>query len=284
MTLLPMTHAHGYNPSMEDYGGATFYAYRWHPKPNHWRTEIAIVRNGVERPLIPPPQYSQHSIEDPRFFVYRNKLHVALTIARTRVSGQSVDPCIVGYGILAQSPDGWHLENWREPLHPNNTWSKQSKNLVFWEDDKRLVFTWTTRPAHVVHSLDDGGAITAGWRTESPSCSFGNYRGGTQSFPFKGNRLRFCHAVQNNPKAVQYWGYSLAAMVFQEAPPFRILQVSQQPILTGNELYVPDCPHWKPRICIPYGAVKRGDGWRVSLGINDCQCALVDLTENDLNL
>ena len=96
--------------------------------------------------------------------------------------------------------------------------------------------------------------------------------------------MRFCHAVQNNPKAVQYWGYSLCAYVYEPKPPFRILQVSQQPILTGDERYAWDCPHWKPRICIPYGAVARGNGWRVSLGLNDCECAIVDLTDNDLNL
>lgn len=128
-----MTHSRGYNLAMADFDGATFYAYRWHPKPDHWRTEIAIVRNGREMPLVPPDQYSRHSIEDPRFFIHQNRLYISLTIARSRVTGQSVDPCIVGYGILREEKECWKLEQWTEPKHPNNVWSKTTKNIVFFE-------------------------------------------------------------------------------------------------------------------------------------------------------
>jgi len=280
---IPMVHSRGYNPSMADFNNETFYSYRWHPNPKNWRTEIAIVRNGVEKPLLPPEQYAKHSIEDGRFFVWQKKLHLSVTVARSRVSGQSLDPCISGYGELREEFEGWRLHNWIEPKHPDNTWSKATKNIVYFQRGEHLLMTWTTSPNHVVHQLDEVGRIVTGWRTESPKCPFGSYRGGTQSFSYEGSRLRFCHAVQNNPKAVQYWGYYLAAYVFEPDPPFRILKVSQQPIMGGNEFYEPNCPHWKPRICIPYGAVPRGDGWRVSIGINDCECALADVTRWDLN-
>ena len=278
-------HPNSYNLSMCEFGGSTYYTYRWHPKPDSWRTEIAIVKNGKTMPLIPPEKYKHHSIEDPRFFVFKGELHLSCTMARSRVSGQSVDPCVCGFGKLHFSDVGVYLQEWVEPKHPDNVWTKQTKNLVFREDrDGNLTMTWATYPSHVVHLLDTQGNLLTGWRTESPKCPFGNYRGGTQSFPFEGKRLRFCHSVQNNPKAVQYWGYALSCCVFEPEPPFRIVAVSQQPILSGNEAYAPDVPHWKPRICIPYGAVARGDGWRVSVGLNDCECATVDVTRWDLNL
>jgi predicted GH43/DUF377 family glycosyl hydrolase len=274
---------HGYNPSVADYDGSRYVSYRYHPKPDHWRTQMVISKDGIEKPIFPPEQYAQHSLEDGRFFMWQKKLHLSVTIARSRVSGQSLDPCISAYGELREEADGWRLHNWIEPKHPDNTWSKATKNIVYFQRGEHLLMTWMTYPNHVIHQLDEVGKLVTGWRTESPRCPFGSYRGGTQSFPFEGNRLRFCHAVQNNPKATQYWGYSLCAYVFESDPPFRILKVSQQPIIGGNEFYEPNCPHWKPRICIPYGAVPRGDGWKVSIGVNDCECALAEVTRWDLN-
>lgn len=259
-------------------------SYRYHPAASSWRTQLVIQCNGQEKPVILPEKYKDYSHEDMRFFIFNGHLMASLTVARSRVSGQSLDPCIQAYGKLEERECGWMMTNWVEPKHPDNTWSKQSKNVVFRQSGKNLTMTWATYPNHVVHLLDAQGGLVTGWRTESPKCPFGSYRGGTQSFPFDGKRLRFCHAVQNNPKATLYWGYSLAAYVFDPEPPFRIVAVSQQPILRGNEAYTPDVPHWKPRICIPYGATQDGDNFRVSIGLNDCECATVDLTREDLNL
>lgn len=286
ITIRPLhtQHAHGYNPSIAEFGGSSYLAYRFHPDLKSWRTEICIVKDGRTAPLLPPVQYKLHSLEDPRWFIYAGKLHLSVTVARSRVNGQSLDPCICAYGQIVEVGGDWTFQTWVEPKHADNVWTKQTKNLVFESSKQGLLMTWMTSPFHVVHLLDEVGKPVTGWRTESPKCPFGNFRGGTQSFGFEGKRLRFCHAVQNNPKATQYWGYSLAAYVFEPEPPFRIVAVSQQPILTGNEAYTPDCPHWKPKICIAYGAIARGDGWRVSLGLNDCECATVDLTRDDLNL
>jgi hypothetical protein len=273
----------GYNLALCDFRDASYMAYRYHPEPKSWRTQVIIICDGKEFPLRLPEQYKMHSHEDLRFFTHGGNLFASVTVARSRVSGQSLDPCIVIYGELVRDGEGYYLHNWIVPKHPDNTWAKATKNTVFFEHEGKLMVTWNTYPNHIVHRLDAQGNIATGWRTESPKCPFGSYRGGTQSLPFNGKRLRFCHAVQNNPKAVQYWGYSLCACVFEPEPPFRIVSVSQQPILAGNEAYYPGVPHWKPRIVFPLGAVARGDGWRVSIGRNDCECATVDVTLWDLN-
>ncbi len=208
----------------------------------------------------------------------------SLTVARSRVSGQSLDPCIQAYGKLEERECGWMMTNWVEPKHPDNTWSKQSKNVVFRQSGKNLTMTWATYPNHVVHLLDAQGGLVTGWRTESPKCPFGTYRGGTQSFAFDGKRLRFCHAVQNNPKTQLYWHYHLAAYLFEPDPPFRIVKVSQMPIMSGNEQYEAGVAHQKANILIPYGAVTHGNGWRISCGRNDKECVLIDVEAGDLNL
>lgn len=282
---LPTQHPNGYNLSMCEFHDSEYFSYRYHPDSKSWRTQIVIVCDGKEFPLRLPEKYKLHSHEDARFFVYNWKLCLSVTVARSRTNGQSVDPCIIAYGELVRDRDGYHLHNFIEPKHPDNVWTKQTKNVVFREDrDGNLTMTWATYPAHVVHLLDKAGGLVTGWRTESPKCPFGSYRGGTQSFPFEGKRLRFCHAVQNNPKTPLYWHYHLAAYVFEPVPPFRIVKVSQQPIMSGNESYSPGIPHHKKNILIPYGAVANGNGWSVSCGRNDHECIIVDLEASDLNL
>jgi len=200
------------------------------------------------------------------------------------MNGQSVDPCIQIVGKLEYGEKEWMIRELRQPKYGKNDMTWTEKNWVFGQYQDKLVFTYQAFPHHIVCQMGEGNTVTTSWRTESPKCQFGNYRGGTQTFDFHGNRLRFCHVVQNNPKAKLYWGYSLGCYVFEPQPPFRIVAVSQQPILTGNELYTPNCPHWKPRVVICYGAIKNGEGWTVACGRNDSECILVNVTEKDLNL
>ena len=281
---LPTAHKHAYNPSILDVNGMGMITYRWHPKDASWRTEIALQYDGKTLPVLPPKPYLKHSFEDGRLFMFKGKPHLSVTVSRSRMNGQRHDPCLTGYGELICEGDSWTLQDWIEPKHADNTWANQNKNVLFFEWGGRLMAIWNVTPNQVVLELDTAGNVVRSWKTPSPECSFGGYRGGTQPFAFNGNWLRFVHAQQVNKKSDLWWQYSLAAVEMESKPPFRVLRVSKQPILAGNELYTPDCKHWKPRICIPYGAVEREGGWLVSLGLNDCQCATVNLKEADLNL
>ncbi len=282
--IVPTLKPGGYNLGIQEWRGQTWMSYRYHPKPDHWRTQLVISREGIEGPVILPEKYKEHSHEDCRMFVMRDKLMASCVVSRSRMNGQSISPCIVGYGEVVGFKEGYRLENWIEPRHADNVWSKQTKNLVFHWSKQGLLMTWATHPKHTVHLLDDAGKIISGWVTESPKTSAGNYRGGVQSFPYNENRIRFCHSVRNNPKTPLYWGYSLIAYVFEPQPPFKIIAVSKQPILTGNEAYEPNCPHWKPKVVICYGAIKQGDDYLVSCGFNDSSCGIVKVRVCDLNL
>lgn len=258
--------------------------YRWHPRPDHWRTELVIVAAGETLPMRMPEKYKDHSAEDCRLFIYQGKPHCSITISRTRMNGQSIDPCIQVVGELDWGKKEWTLKNWRQPVYGKNDMTWTEKNWTWGQYQDKLVFTYQAYPHHIVCQMGEGNTVATSWKTESPKCNFGQYRGGTQTFDFNGKRLRFCHVVQNNPKAKLYWHYYLAAYIFEPTPPFKIIAVSQQPILSGNEDYIPNCPHQKPNVIIPYGAVKNGDGWTISCGRNDHECILVNLKESDLNL
>ncbi len=281
--IVPTVHSAGYNLSVLA-GEPRMMSYRWHPERSHWRTELAMECDGETLPIRMPDRYHNFSHEDCRLFIYQGKPHASVTISRTRVNGQSVDPCIQLVGELEWGKQAWTLKNWRQPRYGKNDMTSTEKNWVFGQYQDKLVFTYQAFPHHIVCQMGEGNMVTTSWRTESPKCNFGVYRGGTQTFDFNGKRLRFCHVVQNNPKAKMYWGYALAAYVFDPQPPFKIIAVSQQPILTGNEDYEPNCPHWKPRVTICYGAIQQGDNYLVSCGFNDSSCGLVTVRPEDLNL
>lgn len=282
-TAISTKHPGGYNPSIISFGGETLIAYRWHPNPEHWRTELAMECEGQTLPILMPDRYKEYSHEDSRLFVHGGKLHLSCTISRTRVQGQSVDPCVQIYGELVRGKKAWTFAYWRQPMYGKNDMTAAEKNWVFFEHERRLFCSYKTSPHHLVFEVGVGNETARSWKTESPICPFGDYRGGSQTFPFQNNWLRFVHVVKNNKEAKIYWHYFLAAIVIESKPPFRVLQVSQDPILTGNEEY-DQCPHWKQNIVIPYGAMKNKEGWKVSVGVNDSSCKIVDLKEEDLNL
>jgi len=254
--------------------------YRWHPADS-WRTEMVLIRDGVEYPITPPSKYAKHSIEDGRLFWYRGIPHISMTIAKSHVLGQKFDPCICGYGKIG--PEG-HITDWVEPEHKDNVWSKQTKNLVFFECAGKLYCVWEISPNQTVYELNVGKIVNE-FKTTCPPCSFGQPRGGTPPLPFgEGKSIRFFHANRRNPKSDVWWNYSLGCLIMQSRPPFKILQISKQPILSGDELYYPGHKHWKPKCLLPYGAIEQDGGWLVAMGKNDSAAVTALIKEGDLNL
>jgi hypothetical protein len=268
----------GYNLSMMEVGNNLWKTYRWHPGSS-WRTELALSINGEDRKIILPEKYAKHSHEDARLFMFRGKPHISLTVARSSVT-KSPDPCVTGYGRL--SPDGV-VHDWIEPRLGKNDWSSQEKNWNFFEWDKKLHVTYRHTPMHEVYELD-GGRVVRDYKTKPPECSFGEPRGGTQPFPFRGEWLRFFHTCQVNKKSDAWWTYHVGALVMEAKPPFRIIKVSQFPIISGDELYYPGNKHWKPKVRIPYGAIETPEGWLVAMGANDSACETIELTTKMLHL
>jgi len=277
-------HKFGYNMGQMGHGNNLLRTYRYHPDPKSWRTELALESDGRTMAVLPPEKYTKHSLEDGRLFLYQGKPHLSMTISRSRVSGQACDPCVTGFGRLDKTELGWVLANWIEPKYAKNDWTWTEKNWVFFENDGKLYFTHQTSPNHVVCEMGAGATVTKSYKSICPPCAFGEPRGGTQMFPYEGGLLRFVHTQQVNKKSDLYWTYHLAALVMENKPPFRIIRISKHPIISGNELYTPDCSHWKPRVTIPYGAIEKNGGWEVSCGLNDCASGTVSLTADQLNL
>lgn len=282
--ITPMPHAPllAYNSSQMRVGDKLWTTWRHHPDPRSWRTELTLHDGESAFPLT-VDGLEQFSHEDARLFMFRGKPHVSLTLSRSGTQGQSFSPCATGCGELVREDKAWRIRDFIRPAYEQNNWDGQVKNLAFFDWAGKLYCIWRVSPEHTVLELD-GSRVAQVFKTPCPTCSFGEPRGGTQPIERSGNWLRFFHANQVNPKSDQPWTYSLGALEMEVKPPFRVLKVSSKPILTGAERYFPGHKFWKPRVLIVYGAIPRGDGFELSCGVNDSQCATVLLKEEDLNL
>lgn len=279
LRLFKTAHEYGYNPSIIEHGNKSLISYRHHPDPKSWRTELAMT-DGVQTWKIEVPRFNDHSLEDMRLFEFQGKLHGGFTIAR---SADGFFKCVCAYGELVFGGQSWSVLNPIMPKYGRNDFSAMEKNFCFWEHSGKLYCTYQNAPEHIVLELD-GARVVKEYKTPSPKCDYGIPRGGTQQFSHNGQLLRFCHAFQKNEKSDQYWTYHLMVSLIEPQPPFTITKFSSAPILTGTEQYFHGWPRWKPRCLLPYGAVRNGDGFTVSCGINDSACATVNLTSKDLNL
>lgn len=279
VTPIPTGKEYGYNMSLLRVGDNVWKTYRYHPGKS-WRTELMLVIDGKEIPIVVPSCYAQHSIEDGRLFMFQNVPHISMTVARSRIAGQRADPCIQAYGRL--EPDGTIL-NWIEPKIGKNDWSGNEKNWSFFEYQGKLHVSYCFSPSHTVYQLNSLGKKEREYVTPVPKCSFGEPRGGTQMIPYHEHWLKFFHTNQVNPKSAAMQNYHAGAMVIESSPPFRVRQVSKFPILTGNEMFN-EAPFWKSKCMLPYGAMKSGDAYEVALGMNDSQCAIATVWKENLNL
>ncbi|MHB1099861.1 MAG: glycoside hydrolase family protein [Burkholderiales bacterium] len=179
-------------------------------------------------------------------------------------------------------------EEWQPNYGNNNGFSKE-KNWVFFEHDKKLHCIYSTDPEHVILEMD-GANVVREYRTKGPLWHWGHMRGGTPPVDM-GDGTMMCIFHSSIPTEIppHYVRYYAAAYTFESKPPFRIISISEQPILSGSEedghrvdpRYVEG---WKPYVVFPCGLVPDNDGWLVSFGINDWQCAIGRIRRDQLSL
>jgi len=186
-----------------------------------------------------------------------------------------------GYGRLKRVEGGWIIEKHFQPQMPDNDFTGMQKNLCCWEWEGQIYGAWDYK---TVVLLDRGDKCRMEYLENPPTWPYGEIRGGTSPLPFYGKWLRFFHSRVWDRANKKPWRYHIGALVMEPHPPFNVLHVSRKPILSGDESGDPMIWHYKPDVCIPYGAIEQNDGWLLSLGINDAHCAVLKLKEGDLNL
>lgn len=131
MPYIEVTGTGGYNMTIIEWNEKRIAVYRWHPKPDLWRTELAGWTGEKTVRIIPPKGFEQHSIEDGRLFVHNGKLHLSYTLAQ--MGSKELPYCVVQYGELDTSSDTWRIVNYFQPKYGKNDFTGMEKNFVFFE-------------------------------------------------------------------------------------------------------------------------------------------------------
>lgn len=271
----------GYNPSILRSGNRTLMAYRYHPA-NGPQTKLAVAeldsmyRVTADRDI----DVAGASVEDPRLFTYRGETWISYTVSSGPVGAWK---CVVRYGKLVESGSGWKVEGQFLLPFGKNDETGMEKNWVFFEHEGQLKVIYDNGTVLTVRDnavVQTDHVMPARWK-------WGSIKGGSAPLRFRDGWIRFFHSrLDTEPRPV-VWRYFVGAMI---CDPFEATKISERPILRGSEVDAIDAEerreifHHKQNVVFPGGAIEIDGGWLLSVGVNDCSCALVKITEKDLQL
>ena len=233
------------------------------------------------------PRDCEHH-EDCRLFLFRGEPYISWTSMEGYMPGVDYS-CVVKYAKLRLTGKKWSVvEEWK-PNFGDNTGFKKEKNWVFFEHKDELYFVYAMDPDHVVCKIE-GSKVVKEYKTDGAKWHWGHQRGGTPPVDLGyGRMMCIFHSSIFTEEPPHFVRYYAAAYTFENKPPFKVLQISQQPILAGSE----EDGHridprwtegWKPYVVFPCGLIADKKGWLISLGINDWQSAIARISESELML
>lgn len=272
-----------YNASTCCIHGKVWMAYRSHRMDKGGKCGIAICELDDLTPqksqwldLGGATGFEHH--EDPRLFVFNEKLHVSFSETtfpqgRPYISVQK-------YARLERANGGWKVAEVFRPRYGRNYSDEMEKNWMFFEHDGQLHAIYSAAP-HVVIELR-GDQVVKEHRTAPLTWPWGEIRGGSPPVPYGlDHYITFFHSSTPATEGVwrRYW---MGAYVFEAKAPFRVTQISPRPIAGGSERdnhgHDPRSPNsWKPFVVFPGGAIKTPNGWDVAMGVNDWRIAIAHL-------
>lgn len=273
---------YGYNPSIIRFHDKLLMAYRWHEDGTPAsKLRLAELNEGGDVVSDLPIQCSGQSKEDARLFIHRGELWMSWVDSQYPHALKST----VKYGRLALGNQP-AVENSIQLDYGNNDGESTQKNWLHFDHDGQLFCWYDCKTLLRIES----GKVVEETVIEEPRWKFGEIRGGTTPLPYKGKLLRFFHSSTRNGPRPYPWQYFCGAMLHEPEPPFNVIAVSSRPILRGTELdglsaeRKAQCSHHKPLIVFPAGAVEHGDGWALSVGVNDCESVLSIVKPENLYL
>jgi len=280
--------AYAYNPSIIRYQNRLLCVYRYHDQRD-FSTALGIAEidekgtvYGRKQLQIP---HMGGSEEDARFFMRGQ----TLCLCYVDSTYPAMPPrAVVKYGRLVEDTV-WTLQEIHQPEYGNNDIGHCQKNWVMWELNGELFCQYSTSPKTVILKLNGARADVVA-EDDGPRWSYGQIRGGTTPLPYKDKLLRFFHSAVDSELPPDFRRYFVGAMLIEPEPPFKPIAVSKRPILFGSEkdtmtdTHRSACIHFKAKVVFPLGAIPHADGFLLSCGINDSQCALVYIKPENLNL
>lgn len=284
---LPSSPRH-WNCSLLRYKGRLWLSFRYHLGSQHG-SRCATGMVPLDKNSFQPTMLAQHlnlpavtgdeHFEDARLFMFRGEVYISFTKMTGYQPGVDYK-CTVGYSKLKLKGSTWFVEEtWYPQFGRNNGWGKE-KNWIFFESNDQLWCIYQDHPTRRVIRIERDKVVET-CDTPAAVWQWGEMRGGTPPVPYGDDQmLVIFHSSLSTEERPHYRRYYGAAYLFDAKPPFTIRSISVKPLMAGSE----EDGHgfdprysagWKPFIPFPCGLVKDGgDGWLVSLGVNDWQCAV----------
>jgi beta-1,4-mannooligosaccharide phosphorylase len=159
----------------------------------------------------------------------------------------------------------------------NHRWEK---NWLWFFHDGVPHMIYTTLP-HVVVQFDEKFNARQQYSTMPKRISWpwGEPRGGTPPVRIGDEYWTFFHSSSDWKQMVSR-RYHMGCYTFSAKPPFAMKRYTQMPILSGSQY--DRFAHPKPLVVFPCGAILKNGVWQISLGVNDLDCALMEIPHSEL--
>ena len=250
-----------FNASWIRYQGKLLLAYR-----TGWQG--AMVRLSVmNEDMTPQANYTlaplrharaSYGREDPRLFIYRDRLHVSYTGTELTSKG------IVTNVLYARLNDRLGVEKVFYPHYESR--QPWEKNWVFFQSGDDLYCVYSINP-HTILKVD-GEKIVDVYETPCTHPWSGGYqRGGCSPVIFGGSLVHWFHGAWDLGDAWPTRQYNVGAYRFAPEPPFAIRSMTPHPVLLANLDSRPSDQYCAA--LFPGGAMFEGGAWRVVAGVHD---------------
>ena len=279
--IVPTKHRHGYNMCIGRVNNSMMATYRFHPNPKGWKTRLAIT-NSIDsaEEIIFPESLSKMSLEDGRIFQHNDKTYLAYVCSQ---SEYQIFRSLQAYGPLDLVDGKWTVTKHIVPKMRGNDFSGMQKNWLPISHAGKLWFIHGISGGKQISIQVDGDKVVSDVKCDAPVWGYGEIRGGV-IVRHKGKTFRFFHSRLGDGHKHYRFRYYIGVSEINPEPPFNTISVNEFPIYAGNEKYTPDCHHWKPNCALPYGAVSDDSGIKLSIGLNDCESAVLVLGDRELKL
>ncbi len=213
--------------------------------------------------------------EDPRVLVAEDKIYISCA------NYQLHNSSYIHQKVLVFDKEFNHIDN-IHPVYDGNakdclTNTKSQKNWTYFIENGKLMCVYKMYP-HTVLEFDNKGNIVSEYISHvniNKIWKFGECRMGSNPILKDGYYHNFFHSSipWKNPKRQYLMGY----YKFESKPPYKIVEISNEPILWGNETDFRFLPKNSPLVVFPCGAIVEDNNFYVSFGFNDEKTGIIKI-------
>ncbi|MCB1113801.1 MAG: hypothetical protein KDK62_03510 [Chlamydiia bacterium] len=167
--------------------------------------------------------------------------------------------------------------------------TRTEKNWVPFEYEGRLLLAYSINPHVIMEPYPESSEAEIVDSTEQPfRWEYGVLRGGTPAIKLDKDRYLSIFHSSISMESKQSGGeeithYFMGAYTFESEPPFKILQMSQKPIIAKGFYTGPHYKTWKKLRCVfPCGLVDEGKTLLISYGRDDNEAWIIRVDKQGL--